>query len=305
MRICSLLPGATEVVAALGLADELVGVSHECDYPPEVRQKPVMVRGAIDSERMSSAEVDERVRAALTDGQDLYALNETLFEQAQPDLVIAQDLCHVCAVTPGQLQRALHALPRLPEVLTLNPSRLDDIFGDIERIGTATGTVTEASALIASLRSHLTSIRDRVARASRRPRVACLEWIDPLFAAGHWVPDMVAWAGGQNMLGTAGAPSERVTWDQVVAVDPEVLVLMPCGFSIDRSRRELHRLRSNPGWARLGAVRQRRVFAVDAGSFFSRPGPRLIDGVALLAALLHPSLHGEHIFPGAERIAEC
>ncbi len=305
MRICSLLPGATEVVAALGLADNLVGVSHECDYPPEVRDKPVMVRAIIDSERASSSDIDRQVRSALSSQQYLYALDDTGFGRACPDVVITQDLCHVCAITPNQLQQALHALPNPPHVLTLNPTRLDHIFGDIERIGTALGKASEARALIASSRSRLESIRASLMSARERPNVACIEWLDPLFAAGHWVPEMVAWAGGNDVLGTAGAPSERITWERLAMTKPDVLVLMPCGFSIDRTQKEISRVQSHPEWTRLPAVRNGRVFAVDAGAYFSRPGPRLVDGVALLAALCHPSLVGERVPPGAHRIAGC
>jgi iron complex transport system substrate-binding protein len=305
MRICSLLPGATEVVAALGLEEDLVGISHECDYPPEVRHKPVMVHATIDSERTTSGDIDQQVRTAIEQGRSLYALDEALFRRAQPDLVIAQDLCHVCAVTPDRLQQALRALATPPATLTLNPTRLDHVLNDIARIGSATGKQLEAQTLIASLRFRLDSIRDRIARAGHRPRVACIEWLDPLFAAGHWVPDMVAWAGGQDVLGTEGVPSERITWERLAAAAPEVLVLMPCGFSVTRTLREISGLVSHPEWGRLPAVRNQRIFAVEAGSFFSRPGPRLIEGVALLAALCHPLLFGKDVPPGAHRITGC
>ncbi|HJU04567.1 MAG TPA: cobalamin-binding protein [Nitrospiraceae bacterium] len=304
MKICSLLPGATEVVAALGLTNDLFGISHECDYPPDVRHKPVMVRATIDFESTASREIDQQVRTAAHQGRSLYALDEALFRRVQPDLVIAQDLCHVCAVTPDQLQQALRALPSPSETLALNPTRLDHVLVDIARIGAATGKESEAQALIASLRRRLGLIREHVARAARRPRVACLEWLDPLFAAGHWVPDMVAWAGGHDVLGAEGAPSERITWERLVSADPEIIVLMPCGFSIARTLHELSSLVSHSEWGRLPAVRNQRVFAVEAGAFFSRPGPRLIDGVALLAALCHPLVFGEAAPLGAHRLNE-
>ncbi len=305
MRICSLLPGATEVVAALGLADELVGISHECDYPPEVRRKPVLVRAAIDSERTMGPEIDRRVRETLHKGQSLYALDEDLFGRVRPDLVITQDLCNVCAVTPGQLQQAMGHLPKAPQLLTLNPTRLEDILTDIERIGVATGRATQACTLASTLRTRLESLRNRLAATQERPTVACLEWLDPLYAPGHWVPEMVAWAGGRNLLGAAGSPSQRIVWDEVLAAQPDVLVLMPCGFTAARTVLELERLdiQSNwPGWQTLPAVRHHRVFAVDAVSYFSRPGPRLVEGVAILAALCHPSLYGNAVPPGVQRV---
>ncbi|TAJ23739.1 MAG: cobalamin-binding protein [Nitrospirae bacterium] len=304
MRICSLLPGATEVVAALGLADELVGISHECDYPQEIRRKPVLVRAAIDTAQATSREIDRRVRETLENGDRLYALDEPLFSRAQPDLVITQDLCQVCAITPSQLQRAIAALPKEPRLLTLNPTGLNDVLADVERIGGATGREPEARTLAATLRARLQSVRERVATAER-PTVVCLEWLDPLYAAGHWVPEMVARAGGKDPIGTGSAPSKHIAWEQVLAAAPDVLVMMPCGFSATKALRELDRLAVPsrwPGWATIPAVRNGRVFAVDASSYFSRPGPRLVEGVAMLATLCHPSLFGATLPPGVERM---
>lgn len=302
MRICSLLPGATEVIAALGLADDLVGISHECDYPPAITHKPVMVRATIDGDRSSSAEIDRQVKTAVTADRPLYELDEALFACAQPDLVVTQDLCHVCAVTPAQLHGAIGALPHRPQLLSLNPLTLEDIFMDVERIGAAIKRPAEAQALIVALRSRLEFVRMQVSSANARPTVVCLEWLSPLYAAGHWVPQMVELAGGIDRLGSAGAPSSQVTWEQLFAAAPDVLVLMPCGFSISRTLRELSQLTVHPGWQDLPAVRNGRVFAVDASSFFSRPGPRLVDGVAILAALFHPSCFGGTIPDGARHL---
>lgn len=295
MRICSLLPGATEVVAALGLADDLVGISHECDYPPEVRHKPVLVHAAIDPEHTSSFDIDRQVRTTLEAAQPLYTLDVVRFAQAQPDLVITQDLCHVCAVTPDRLQHAISALPAPPRVLSLNPGNLDETLRDVERIGEATGRAAVARALAAQLRARLQSVRARVAPIRQRPRVVCLEWLAPLYVAGHWVPEMVSCAGAVDALGLAGSASTPVTWEHVLAAAPDVLLLMPCGFTVSRTLRELDRLSCDlswPDWQTLPAVRDGNVFAVDASAYFSRPGPRLVDGVELLAALFHPSLFG-------------
>ena len=302
MRICSLLPGATEVVAALGLADHLVGISHECDYPPAIRTAPVMIRAVIDQERMTSPDIDQAVTRAAAEHQSLYTLDDGMFRQAEPDLVITQDLCHVCAVTPSQLHRAIDSLPRRPHVLTLNAAALEDMLSDIERIGEATNTISAAQTFTSELRTRLHNIRERISVDQALPTVVCLEWLDPLYAAGHWVPEMVSWAGGRHLLGRAGGQSERITWAQLVAAAPDILIIMPCGFSIERTVREMDRLTSHPDWPHLPAVRQGRVFAVDSGAYFSRPGPRLVDGTEILAALCHPSQFGHTIPAGAQRI---
>ncbi len=306
MRICSLLPGATEVVAALGLGDELVGISHECDYPPQVRRKPVVVHAAIDAECTSSPKIDQEVKKAVRAGQDLYELDEAMFARAEPDLVITQDLCHVCAITPSRLQRAIAGMRKAPTLLTLKPTTLGQVLTDVERIGHATGKQAEAHALTADLRTRLEGISERISRSgdwgTGHPKVACVEWLDPLYAAGHWVPEMVSLAGGLDVLGTAGAPSEQVTWEQVRDAAPDVLVLMPCGFSMRRTLREWECLTRHPGWQSLPSVQNGRVFVVDASAYFSRPGPRLVDGVAILAALCHPSAFGCALPPGVRRV---
>lgn len=302
MKICSLLPGATEVVAALGLADHLVGISHECDFPPAIRSTPVMIRAVIDQEQMASPDIDRAVTRAAAEHQSLYTLDDAMFRRAQPDLVITQDLCHVCAVTPSQLHRAIDALPQRPRVLTLNAAGLEDMLIDIERIGEATDTISAARTLTSGLRTRLQDVRTRVAWDPAVPTVVCVEWLDPLYAAGHWVPEMVSWAGGRHLLGSAGAQSERITWEQLVAAAPDVLIIMPCGFSIERTVREMNRLTSHPDWHRLPAVQQGRVFAVDSGAYFSRPGPRLVDGTEILGALCHPSRFGQTVPAGARRL---
>lgn len=303
MRICSLLPGATEVVAALGLADDLVGISHECDYPPEARKAPVMIRPLIQQEDMTSHDIDRAVTQAVTEHQSLYTLDEAMFRDAEPDLVITQDLCHVCAVTPSDVQRAMGSLPRPPQLLTLNASSLEEVLTDIERIGNATGKGPESRTLASALRRRLESIRRQVTPAQEMTTVVCLEWLDPLYVAGHWVPEMVWWAGGQDVLGTASAPSKRITWEQLVAASPDVVIVMPCGFSVRRTLQEIARLTEHPDWHRLPAVQRGHVFAVDAGTYFSRPGPRLVDGVETLASLCQPSRFGHVIPTGALRVS--
>ena len=294
MRICSLLPSATEVIASLGLSDELVGISHECDYPPSVRSVPVMVEPMIPPHGLASCDIDRQVRQLVASGQRLYRLKGHLLRQAQPDLILSQDLCHVCAVTPDQLHDALCSMPRQPTVLTLNPRTVHDVIDDVVRIGDAANRSAEGHRLAAHLRDRLEAVRTRVQRIAQRPRVVCIEWLSPLYLAGHWVPEMVQLAGGQDVLAQPGSPSRVVTWDEVLAAAPDILIVMPCGFSLERTHTELFQMMQQPGQWRPSSKLAQHTFLVDASSYFSRPGPRLIDGIELLAALLHPSDH-DHI----------
>ena len=294
MRICSLLPSATDVIALLGLSDELVGISHECDSPPSVTTVPIMVEPIIPPHGLSSDDIDRQVRQRVASGQRLYRLNEPLLRHAQPDLIVSQDLCHVCAVTPAQLHDALRSLPRQPTVLTLHPGTVHDVIDDVVRIGDAAGRSAEGHRLAAHLRDRLEALRTRLQGIAHRPRVVCLEWLSPLYVAGHWVPEMVQRAGGQDVLSHPGSPSRVVTWEEVQAATPDVLIVMPCGFSVERAHTELRQLRQHPGPWRLPPDLAQHTFVVDAASYFSRPGPRLIDGIELLAAILHPADH-DHI----------
>ena len=302
MNICSLVPGATEVVAALGLADQLVGISHECDFPPELPNIPVMVRARIESQSLSSAQIDAQVGALLSAGEALYELDESRLLAAKPELVITQDLCDVCAITPSQLTVILQKLASPPRMVTLHPRRLDDILHDIATLGAALERKDAANRLAARLRSRLEAVRTRVQTESPRPRVACLEWLSPFYTAGHWVPDMVAAAGGIDALAQAGAASHRIDWDTLAASAPDVIVLMPCGFTVSRTRTELASLTNHPAWKDLPAVQRGAVYLVDALSYFSRPGPRLIDGVEQLAAVFHPACFNHGLPPAVEQL---
>ncbi len=293
MRICSLLPSATEVIALLGLSDKLVGISHECDYPPSVKGVPIMVEPMIPSHGLASADIDRQVSQLVESGQHLYRLKDRQLREAQPDLILSQDLCHVCAVTPDQLHDAVRSMPRQPAVLTLNPGTVQEVIGDVIRIGDAAGRPAEGQRLAAGLRDRLNTVRKRSEGVSHRPRVVCVEWLSPLYIAGHWVPEMVRFAGGQDVLAEPGNPSRVVTWDEVMAAAPDVLIVMPCGFSIDRTQTELLRLIQQPGQWPVSSDLAQHTFLVDASSYFSRPGPRLIDGIELLAAILHPSDHDQ------------
>jgi len=301
MRICSLLPGATEVVAALGLVDDLVAISHECDYPPEIRHKPVIIRSAVDPQKTSSPAIDRQVRDALQNGSGLYRIDESLLRRLDPDLIITQSLCDVCAVTPSEVQRALAGLRRTPQLLSLNPTTLEDVYHDVEAIGKATGRDVQAHRLVDSLRTRVAKVQAQV-DGDRPRRVACLEWLEPLYCAGHWVPEMVRLAGGVELLAEAGAPSAVVPWERVLGCQPDVLMVMPCGFTIDRTATELDLLTSRPGWKDLPAVQAGAVYAVEGPAYFNRPGPRLVDGVELLVSLFHPHRFGHRLPDGARRI---
>ena len=294
MKICSLLPSATEVIALLGLSDALVGISHECDYPPSVRSVPIMVEPMVPPHGLASADIDRQVRQLVASGQRLYRLKDHLLRQAQPDLIVSQDLCHVCAVTPDQLHDAIGSMARQPTVLTLNPGTVQDVIDDVVRIGDAANRSVEGHRLAARLRDRLDAVQTRIQGLTHPPRVVCIEWLSPLYVAGHWIPEMVQLAGGQDVLAQPGSPSRVVTWDEVLAAAPDVLIVMPCGFSVERTYTELCQMMQQPGQWRLSPDLVQHTFLVDASSYFSRPGPRLIDGIELLATLLHPSDH-DHI----------
>ena len=289
MRICSLLPGATEVVAALGLGDQLVGISHECDFPPSIQHVPVMIEPLVGKDGGSGADIDRQVKELVASGQRLYQLNEQAFRQAKPELILTQELCHVCAVTPDQLTHAIQSLAQQPDVLTFSPSTLHDMINDIERIAGATGTLEKGTVLANSLRRRLETIHTR-ATTPAPPRVLCLEWLTPLYVAGHWVPEMVELAGGHDVLGVAGVPSKEITWAAVEAAHPDIILVMPCGYTVERTIEELRQPGAIQEEWRLACARWPEIYVVDASSYFSRPGPRLVDGVELLASILQPGL---------------
>jgi len=288
MRICSLLPSATEIVCALGLGGDLVAITHECDYPPEVvAGLPRITRSAVESERLSSAEIDALVTRSLHDHRGIYTLDRDLLERLDPDLILTQELCDVCAVSYSEVQEAVRALYGERTILSLEPTHLDEVFEAIQRVGAITGASAAATNLVTRLRGELEAVEQAVAGAPR-PRVACVEWLDPPWIGGHWVPDMVRSAGGEDALGRAGEPSRRATWDEIVAAAPDVIVLMPCGFDVARTVAEWTTLTLPESWERVPAVRAGAIWAVNANAYFSRPGPRLVEGTRILAHILHP-----------------
>jgi iron complex transport system substrate-binding protein len=284
MRICSLLPSATEILYALGLGDSVFGVTHECDFPPEAAQKPALIRPRVDSHALS-AEIDRQVAELVARGESIYAVDADLLAQLAPDLIVTQDLCHVCAVSPGDLATALTRLPKMPRVLSLTPHSLVDVWNDIRRVGAATGKSECAGKLAFSLEHQVAHIAAQAAQRTSRPRVLCLEWLDPYYVGGHWVLEMVALAGGHDLFGRPGEPSFRITPQQIAESNAEVLIVMPCGYSAQRAEQEFQSVLARPELQNLLAVKKGRAFAVDANSYFSRPGPRLADGISLLSQI--------------------
>lgn len=299
MRICSLLPSATEILYAIGLGDSVLGVTHECDFPAEAATKPALIRPRVDPQA-SPAEIDRKVSEIIARSESIYAVDAELLSSLSPDLILTQDLCHVCAASPDDLATALTRFPRQPQVLSLTPRSLAEVWDDIRRVGDATGRSREAEALAGALEQRVAAIEAASTRAASRPRVVCLEWLDPYFVGGHWIPEMVYKAGGEDVLGRLRQPSYKVTGDEILKSLPDVIAVMPCGYGTARVAAEFRVEQLPRGADTLPAIKHRRVFAVDANSYFSRPGPRLADGVAVLAHLLHPELFAAQI-PGSFR----
>src|SRR6478752_6791680 len=297
MRIVSLLPSATEIVCAIGLGDDLVGVTHECDYPPEVIGKPVMTRSVHDLTTASSRDIHRLVTASVHGGSSLYALDDAALAAAAPDLILTQELCKVCAVSYREVNEVARAIDAEITVVSLEPTSIEGILNTISTVGAMTEREDAAVDLVESLRERLGAIEEKVqARrdaGGRSPRVVGLEWLDPPFACGHWVPEQIRRAGGWELLGADGDRSVQTTWDAVAEVDPEMLLLMPCGFHLAATQAEWTRTRRPPGYEDLTAVRRGQVFAVDGSAYFSRPGPRVIDGIELLAEILDPDAFEE------------
>jgi iron complex transport system substrate-binding protein len=292
MRIVSLLPSTTEIVCALGLEDALVGITHECDYPPTVADKPRLTASRISQETMSSAEIDHAVRSQLDGHGSIYDLDEVRLRELNPDLILTQELCDVCAVSYKTVERAARMFAADVRVVSLEPNTISDIFENIRMVGELTGRNSEAGKLVDDLNSRLERVRERTVQIDHRPRTLMLEWLEPAFAPGHWVPEQVASAGGDQGFGRAGRPSTTTTAEEIRAYAPEVIVLIPCGYYKGDILRQLPNANLPAGWEDLPAVRNGEVWATDATSYFSRPGPRVVDGVEILARILHPEVFG-------------
>lgn len=292
MRIVSFLPSATEIACALGLVDSIVGITHECDYPPEIKSKPVVVRNVLPIEKMSQGEIDRAVADRIREGKSLYEIDEQLLRELAPDLILTQNLCQVCAPSGNEVSQVIKAFPKAPQILWLTPQSINEIFDNVRELGAATGRTAEAESLVNDCLRRLENLSERTKSISHRPRVFCMEWLDPVYASGHWVPELVKIAGGIDELGRERGESVRISWNDIVAWAPEVLAIMPCGFNLEQTMKQIWSVfgyRNSPFFD-LPAVRNNRVYAVDANSYFARPGPRVVEGAELLAQLIHPEL---------------
>ena len=297
MRIASLLPSATEIVCALGLGDSLVGVSHECDYPPEVIGRPVLTEPKIDVSG-DSAGIDRAVRRLVRDGLSVYRIKTDVLRQLQPDLIVTQEQCEVCAVSYHDVVEATRQLLEQPAaIISLKPLRLDDLFDDMQRVADGARCSLAGAALTERLRARLDAIRTRAALVHSRPRVACIEWMEPLMAAGNWIPELVALGGGTYDMVAPGAHSPTLSWEDLMRYAPDVVIIMPCGFKLPQTQRELSHLIARPEWRQLPAVRNRRVYAVDGNNYLNRPGPRIAESAELLAGLIQPGFFAAKIPP--------
>jgi iron complex transport system substrate-binding protein len=292
MRIVSLLPSATEIVCALGLEENLVGVTHECDYPPFVKALPKVTRTLIPHDA-SSADIDALVRERLETTRALYSLDMPVLEDLRPNLLVTQALCDVCAVAEAEVSAAACTLPGLPKVLNLEPMSLEDVFTTLHLVGRATDRDAKAVEVVEGLRRRVRVVQERTQNIppAERPKVAFVEWIDPIFNGGHWNPTLVEMAGGIDVLGSVGQPSRTTPWEMLVEAQPDVLFIACCGFSRERTLQDIPLLESRPGWSDLPCVRNGRIYVTDGNAYFSRPGPRLVDSLEIMAHALHPNLH--------------
>jgi iron complex transport system substrate-binding protein len=286
MRIVSFLPSATETLYKLGAARQIVGVTHECKFPPAARKKPRVIRPSFDPVSMTGREIDSKIVELMRSGRDIYIVDDEMLKRTQPNLIVAQGLCEVCSPFTKEISRAVNILDGRPDVLVLDPHDLDDILVSVMDVAEKIGKVKQGRKLVASLQKRIDAVKDM--KVKGRPKVLCIEWIDPLFTAGHWVPQMVEYAGGINGISSAGEPSRRMEIDEVVKFDPDIILLMPCGFGVKRTLDELPPLAGNEKWKSLRAVKRGKVYAVDANAYFSKPGPRTVTGLEIMAKILHP-----------------
>lgn len=293
MRIVSLLPSATEIVCALGRESDLVGVTHECDYPPSVREKPVLTSSVLGGGQ-DSGEIDRHIRSLVHAGSSIYRLDAEQLHSLRPDLILTQELCEVCAVSYPIVEQAVRRMDADTQLVSLEPESIDDVFRTIETVGRLVDREQRAQAVVADLRRRIEAVTAAVS-GRRRRRVVCLEWVDPLFGCGHWTPELVNLAGGDETLGQAGRPAKPVTSEEVASAHPEVLVVMPCGFGLERTGQEVQR-------SGLPVGLPGELWIVDGNAYFSRPGPRLVDSLEIMAAILHPDAVGEPTPDAARRL---
>jgi iron complex transport system substrate-binding protein len=303
-RIVSFLPSSTEILYEIGAGDQITGVTHECNYPNMATNKPRVIKSSFDAAKMTSKEIDDKIASLMRSGQDIYIIDDQKLKESKPDLIIAQGVCEVCAPFTKEIERSKSILGYKPDLLILDPRDLDDILVSIIEIADRTGRLEEGHRLVKSLQNKIDNIKkivDAKTKSSNtnesnaaeainnaKPRIICLEWIEPFFIAGHWVPQMIDIAGGINGLSTPRQPSRRISIEEIIEFSPDKIVLMPCGFDIDRTLKEVRVLRNNDKWRSLPAVKRNEVYAVNANAYFSKPGPRTITGLEILAKIMHP-----------------
>jgi iron complex transport system substrate-binding protein len=292
VRIVSLIASATEIVCTLGCEEQLVGRSHECDFPKSVKRLPVCTEPKFDVAGSSCA-IDQRVKALLQEGLSVYRVDADKLKELRPDLIITQTQCEVCAVSLRDVEEAVYkTLDSRPRIVSLAPNRLDDVWVDIQNVADALDLHSRGEALLGRLYKRIERVADKARPLTHRPTVGCIEWIKPLMASGNWMPELVELAGGVNLFGVAGKHAPWLTWEELCARDPAVLLVLPCGFDIDRTRGEMPALTQKPEWANLRAVRDGRVYLLDGNQYFNRPGPRLVESLEILAQVLHPKASG-------------
>tara|TARA_B100000953_G_C17955864_1_gene401419 strand:- start:48 stop:971 length:924 start_codon:yes stop_codon:yes gene_type:complete len=293
-RIVTFLPSATELIYSLGAEDRLFGVTHECNYPSDVKTKPQIITSSFDPASMSSKQIDDKICQLMTEGKEIYNLNEENLLNARPDLIISQDICEVCSAHTDHVKRAVDILEKKPDVYTMNPHDIDEILKSIEEISKKIDKEKEGASLVDSLRKRVRFVKDQA--FEKIPRVAAIEWIDPFFTSGHWVPEMIEIAGGKNLISSEKMPSRKMQLEEIRDADPDVIVIMPCGFDVKRTIDEYNKtLAENKEWNDLRAVKENNVYAVDANSYFSKPSLRTVTGIEILASIFHPE-----IFKGLE-----
>ena len=295
-RIVSFLPSATELLYELGVKDRIFGVTHECLYPEDAKSKPRVITSVLNPDVLNSKEIDDKIIELMRNGQDIFMLDEKNLVKAMPDLIVSQEICEVCSAYTNQVNKALSILDKKPEVHALNPSDLQGILSSIDELAKKVGKEEQGTILRKSLEKRIEYIKSK--KFEKRPRVLCIEWVEPFFTSGHWIPEMVELAGGKNMISIKGEKSRRMVFDEVEKANPEIIIMMPCGFDTERTISEYKNvLGNNDQWKKLDAVKSNNVYAVDANSYFSKPSIRTITGLEILAKIIHPQMFGELDIP--------
>ncbi len=294
MRICSFLPSATEITYLLGLDDHLFGVTHECDFPADARNKPKLTSSNLSDPASTSREIDEKVKNSLSSNEGIYSLNFEALRRADPDIILTQELCEVCAVSYGEIYRAAVSLPKKAEIVSLDTFTLSDILESIITVGKKCGRKDEAVAIVEGLDARVRQVTElSVGIDARKKRVFFMEWIDPVMTAGHWMPELIMRAGGDDIFAQHGKNSRRIEFKEIVEYKPDYLIISPCGFGVERARKEASGLKKLEGWSELPAVQKNNVYLADGNAYFSRPGPRIVDGLEILSLILNPDLQND------------